>query len=168
MNIIRTGHIAFHCKDVDESIKFYCDTFGCKLKFSISFPELLQSIVERNPGLDIESVPMLKAFKEKGNKKWLTYLEFADGFFFELFDSPSEENAPSMKDKTGYQHFSIVVDDIQKTYQELLDKNVPMDGEPILGPDNTWQLWITDPDGNRFELMEYTKESYQVVGYENK
>ena len=165
MKYVRSGHIAFHCRDVDESIKFYCDVFGCKLKFSISFPDLLDDVVRRNPGIDIDSVPMLKAFKEKGNKKWLTYLEFDDGFFFELFDSPSDEKALDTSKLTGYQHFSFVVEDIQETYKELLEKNIQMDGEPRLGPDNTWQLWVSDPDGNRFEIMEYTDRSYQVVGY---
>jgi len=110
---------------------------------------------------------MLKSFKEKGDKKWLTYLEFSDGFFFELFDSTSTEVAPNMSDVTGYQHFSMVVEDIQETYRELLAINVPVESEPRLGQDNTWQIWVTDPDGNRFEIMQYTDKSYQVVGYSN-
>ena len=165
MNIIRTSHVAFHCTDVDKSIDFYCKVFGCRVKFAITFPQLLADVCKRNPGIDVDSVPMLKAFKEKGEKKWLTYLEFPDGFFFELFDSVSPDPAPDMGKLTGYQHFSLVVDDIQATYRELKEKNVPLDGEPRMGPDRTWQLWVTDPDGNRFEIMEYTPTSYQVVGY---
>lgn len=33
-----------------------------------------------------------------------------------------------------------------------------------LGIDNTWVMWMKDPDGNPFEIMEYTDKSYQVIG----
>ncbi len=33
--------------------------------------------------------------------------------------------------------------------------------EPMLGSDNSWQAWITDPEGNRIELHQYTPESWQ-------
>jgi hypothetical protein len=33
------------------------------------------------------------------------------------------------------------------------------------GLENTYTMWMHDPDGNRFEIMEYTPESYQVVGH---
>ena len=33
-----------------------------------------------------------------------------------------------------------------------------------LGIDNTWVMWKKDPDGNPFEIMEYTADSYQVIG----
>lgn len=36
--------------------------------------------------------------------------------------------------------------------------------EPALGPDNIWQFWITDPDNNQFEFMQYTNSSYQLAG----
>jgi len=31
---------------------------------------------------------------------------------------------------------------------------LPIDGEPAKGIDNNYQYWITDPDGNRIELMQ--------------
>ena len=39
-----------------------------------------------------------------------------------------------------------------------------IDSEIELGLENTWVFWMHDPDGNKFEIMEYTKDSYQVVG----
>ena len=33
-----------------------------------------------------------------------------------------------------------------------------------LGMDKTYQMWMHDPEGNRFELMEYTDESYRLHG----
>ena len=32
------------------------------------------------------------------------------------------------------------------------------------GCDDTWQSWITDPDGVKIELFQYTPESAQFVG----
>jgi hypothetical protein len=28
--------------------------------------------------------------------------------------------------------------------------------------DHSWQAWITDPDGNKIELHDYTPESWQA------
>ena len=33
--------------------------------------------------------------------------------------------------------------------------------EMELGGDGAWQAWITDPDGNRIELHQYTDASLQ-------
>jgi hypothetical protein len=33
-----------------------------------------------------------------------------------------------------------------------------------LGVDNTWQIWLEDPDGNRFEVHQYTPQSTQYSG----
>ena len=31
-----------------------------------------------------------------------------------------------------------------------------------LGSDNSWQAWLSDPDGNRIELHQYTAQSLQT------
>ena len=43
-----------------------------------------------------------------------------------------------------------------------------LDSGITLGVDNTWQFWMHDPDGNPFEIMEYTPQSLQVVGMTHK
>ena len=30
--------------------------------------------------------------------------------------------------------------------------------------DNAWQIWLTDPDGNRFEVQQYGAKSMQKTG----
>ncbi|MBQ6215097.1 MAG: hypothetical protein IJJ67_06740 [Oscillospiraceae bacterium] len=37
-------------------------------------------------------------------------------------------------------------------------------GKIAMGIENTWQMWMHDPDGNPFEVMEYTPQSYQITG----
>jgi hypothetical protein len=33
-----------------------------------------------------------------------------------------------------------------------------------LGCDDTWQIWLKDPDGNAFEVHQYTPKSMQFTG----
>ena len=164
MIVKRVGHIAFHCRDIEQSKAFYQQAFGCTEKFCIRYGDLLANSLRRNPGLDVSKVPMLKVFQEKAEQAWLYYMEFPDGFFFELFQSPTEELAPEMGKLTGLQHIAIVVDDILAAYAELVEKGISVKSEPALGPDNTWQFWISDPDNNQFEFMQYTDVSYQLLG----
>ena len=44
---------------------------------------------------------------------------------------------------------------------ELGERGVEV-SDPKLGKDQSWQAWIADPDGNRFELHQYTAESWQA------
>lgn len=34
--------------------------------------------------------------------------------------------------------------------------------EITMGMDRSWQAWVTDPDGNRIELMEYGPSSLEL------
>ena len=45
---------------------------------------------------------------------------------------------------------------IERGGKEYIETNIK------LGMDKSLQMWIHDPEGNRFELMEYTDESYQL------
>ena len=33
------------------------------------------------------------------------------------------------------------------------------------GPSGTYQQWYHDPDGNKFEVMQYTEDSWQLRGH---
>jgi catechol 2,3-dioxygenase-like lactoylglutathione lyase family enzyme len=68
--------------------------------------------------------------------------------------------------QTGYLHLSFEVDDIYKAREELLAKNVNVTSEIRLGIEKTYQFWVTDPDGNPIEFMQYTEDSYQIRGRE--
>ena len=51
------------------------------------------------------------------------------------------------------------------TAEELASRGVKPDTAISKGPSGTYQQWYHDPDGNRFELMQYTEDSYQVIGH---
>lgn len=72
---------------------------------------------------------------------------------------------PGQRD-LNYTHYSLEVEDIKAYRQEIIARGGAqhLDTEISMGMDNTWQFWMHDPDGNKFEVMEYTPQSYQVVG----
>lgn len=62
-------------------------------------------------------------------------------------------------------HLALEVEDIQETYEELKCKDVKIKTAPSLGLENTWQLWVEDPDGNSIEFMQYEEDAWQLVGH---
>ena len=95
----------------------------------------------------------------------IVYIEIAHGLLFELFQC-FEGLWPDAKWNLniGYSHYALLVDDIFKTRDKLIARGVEIDTEISKGPSETYQMWVHDPDGNKFEIMQYTENSYQVVG----
>lgn len=60
----------------------------------------------------------------------------------------------------AYRHVCLEVDDLSDTVAAIRSHGVEV-SEPMLGSDCSWQAWITDPEGNRIELHQYTSESWQ-------
>jgi lactoylglutathione lyase len=57
---------------------------------------------------------------------------------------------------SGLSHFVVVVDSMQASLAELAARGI--DAEPPTSPDGSegfWTSWITDPDGNRIELVQW-------------
>jgi len=69
-----------------------------------------------------------------------------------------------LEERIGYQHFAVEVDDLAAFEQELNSRGVAPESAIHVGPDNTRQQWLVDPDGNRIELHEYTADSLQLGG----
>lgn len=64
---------------------------------------------------------------------------------------------------TGITHFCLEVDDIDAFIDQAQRNGVACSAKK-LGCDQSWQTWLRDPDGNRFEVHQYTRESAQVIG----
>ncbi|MBP7559390.1 MAG: VOC family protein [Armatimonadetes bacterium] len=84
------------------------------------------------------------------------YLKVAGRSFIELFTGLEGEAPPA----GSFMHICLEVPDLEAAVAELRAKGVEASA-PYLGSDNSWQSWITDPDGNRIELHCYTKDSLQ-------
>ncbi len=147
MVIRELGHLAFRCRDVKESERFYTEVLGFERAFSLTYGEQSEDT------------------KFPKDKEWIVYLKVSDRLYLELFDRENaNKDGAADWDSFGYQHLALIVDDIEKMRARLVEHGVPVDSEPTLGVDNTYQMWSHDPDGNKIEFMQYTDRSYQVVG----
>ncbi|MGO1642568.1 MAG: VOC family protein, partial [Lactobacillus amylovorus] len=98
------------------------------------------------------------------------YFEICPGQFIEMFPKSEAQNDDvEWNDRTGLNHFALTVNDIDKTFKEFKEKGLPlMSDKPTKGPSETWQFWSHDPDGNYFEVMQFTDKSYQINGHIDK
>jgi len=86
------------------------------------------------------------------------YLHVGGRTFIELFKgepAPSQPNA-------SYKHICLEVDDMESTVAALREKGADV-SEVKLGQDGSYQAWLTDPDGNRVELHQFTPQSLQLA-----
>ncbi len=95
-------------------------------------------------------------FTRKG-KYFGAYMEFSDGNFIEMFENPDLKEVQN----TGIAHFCLETDNIDNVIKVLEKRNVQFT-QKKLGCDNTYQIWLTDPDGNQFEVHQYTAQSTQL------
>lgn len=85
------------------------------------------------------------------------YLHVGGRNFLELFEGELHDPAEGQ----SYRHICLEVDDIQATVAMLRSRGIEV--SPVkLGRDQSYQAWITDPDGNRIELHQYTPTSWQA------
>ena len=132
------GHIAFNISNLEKSLDFYCGKLGFREAFR----------------LDREGTP----------SPWIVYIQVTRGNFIELFPGLPEEAA---NHTTHYNHFCLLVDDMQQTLHDLAAHGLSINGEPQQGMDSNWQYWLTDPDGNRIELMQINPQSPQAQADNN-
>ena len=100
--------------------------------------------------------PAFDFLREDGTRFGL-YLHLGGRTFIELFQGQLGERAEAQ----SFRHICLEVDDIPSTVATLRERGVEV-SDPKLGGDQSWQAWITDPDGNRIELHGYTAESWQA------
>jgi len=127
------AHLAFQVSKMDESIMFYDKAFGFKKKFTL---------------------------EDDDNNPWIVYLEVSKTQFIELFYS---NQTFSRKDPMSYQHLCLEVSDIFEFEQHITSQGMSLDKPVIMGKDNNYQCWMNDPDGNPIEIMQYTKDSLQLI-----
>jgi len=127
------GHLAFRVSDLERSLNFYCNILGLKEAFRL--------------------------YNDAG-ELWIVYLKINRDNFIELF--PHRGEISSDYEKASYQHLCLVVDDIGSTLKELSGRGLEIKGVPTQGKDGNYQYWITDPDGNRIELMQIMPNSLQA------
>lgn len=149
-------HIAFFTDDMEAMLDFYVNRLGLKKKFTVKYGAYLHR--DDRPA-------MQQIARQDPERIFNVYIEIAPGQFIELF--PANEG---QKPHTGwnehrdYSHFALLVDDIFKTRAELVEAGITPDTDISKGPSETYKMWLHDPDGNKFEIMQYTADSIQIKG----
>lgn len=100
--------------------------------------------------------PAFEFFRPNG-AKYGQYLHVGGRTFIELFQAGAVQPAGESQ---SYRHLCLEVDDIRTTAETLRSRGVET-SEIKMGSDGSWQTWLTDLDGNRIELHEYTADSKQ-------
>ena len=132
-------HLSFYTDQMDKMRDFYENKLGLKAKIIMRYGAYL--------GQKSRGAWAKKAITDPDGIAYI-FIELAPGQYLELFnkaDNQLEHEKPDVR--LGYSHFALMVDD-----------------EPNKGQSETWQMWIHDPDGNKFEIMQYTDLSLQHQG----
>jgi len=97
-------------------------------------------------------------FTRKGRDYGL-YLEIADQTYIEMFEDPNL--GPAVNPNLA--HFCLESDDLD-AFMAHLDAQGMAYTPKKMGCDFTWQIWLEDPDGNKFEIHQYSDKSAQKLG----
>jgi glyoxylase I family protein len=95
----------------------------------------------------------------RGGEWFGFYLDVGGRSNVEVFLKPEAEY--SREDQIH--HFCLEVASIDDAVTHIRGLGVEVTDKKR-GVDDTWQAWVTDPNGVRIELFEYTAESAQLVG----
>lgn len=149
-------HLSFYTDQMDKMRNFYENKLGLKAKIIMRYDAYKGNLNREAWAKRAETDPTGIAY---------IFIELAPGQYLELFPKADGQQEHEMPDtRLGYSHFALMVDDIYATREELVQAGVDIDIEPNKGQSETWQMWIHDPDGNKFEIMQYTEKSLQHHG----
>ena len=129
---LKIDHFAFRVSDLDEAIRFYCDILGLKL--------------------------LSKTVDEEHHEAF-AFLEL-DGGNLELLQLVDENNNPVPYKKLEIKqpfcpHLAIKCENLDLLVSDLENKNVPIIKGPLEIPGTVKWLYITDPDNNVIEFVEW-------------
>ncbi len=138
------GHVALRCKDFGRMSDFYEKTLGLKKAFDLI---------------------------DENDEAWIRYYRVAPGQFIELF--PGVASCPNDgyvgdNRKCDRSHFHCCFETPAR-HEAIADlegrKGVPVGRTPddTVGLCRSYCQFVTDPEGNEWELMEFTPESLQIV-----
>ncbi|MGF1598487.1 MAG: VOC family protein [Acidimicrobiales bacterium] len=137
MQVQRLNHVAYRCRDANETTEFYRDVLGLKLAHVI--------VQDRVPSTQ-ELAPHAHVF-----------FEMADGSWVAFFDLVDEETIDQETNPDWAQHLALevpTVDDLEQARRNLVDHEVD-----VLGPvDHGFiqSIYFYDPSGHRLELATRT------------
>ena len=139
--IRQLAHVNFLTDDLSKIIDFYINKLGMQVKFTLN---------------NQDGVPFGYYFG-CGNS---TFLEFFDQT---LAAQVWGGKVATLIAGSRYKHFCLEITGLEEYCEKLRGKGLAVT-EITTGMDNSRQAWVTDPDGNSIELMEYGPTSLQLTG----
>lgn len=147
MQVQRLNHVAYRCRDAEETTAFYRDVLGLKLAHVI--------VQDRVPSTQ-EFAPHAHVFFEMADGSWVA--------FFDLVNEPAIEQETN---PDWAQHLALEVasvDELERAHERLLANDVE-----VLGPvDHGFiqSIYFYDPSGHRLELAARTLEPSDLTRFE--
>jgi catechol 2,3-dioxygenase-like lactoylglutathione lyase family enzyme len=137
MTVQRLNHVAYRCRDAEETTAFYVDVLGLRLAHTI--------VQDRVPSTQ-EYAPHAHVFFEMGDGSWVAF-----------FDVSTEEHIAQETNPDWAQHLALEVDSTEVLAEKkaLLEQH----GVDVLGPvDHGFiqSIYFYDPNGHRLELAART------------
>ncbi len=158
--VLYTTQAAFQVGDRANMLRFYTQGLGLRKAATLTVGDL-RAALERQ-GAEPESLEPLAAL---AHRPWIDYIEVAPHQYIELFydyGAPKKQDR-DLNDAYGYRHLCLETADIERAYDAVIANGLTPDGPISQGADGAYQFWLTDPDGNRLELMEYAPGAKQFL-----
>jgi len=127
---MRFMHTMLRVKDLEKSLKFYCDVLGMRLLRRMDFSE---------------------------GRFTLAFVGYADESEQAVLELTHNWDTATYELGDGYGHIGIGVEDVYRTCEEVRERggNVVRDAGPMKGG-TTVIAFIEDPDGYKIELLDRT------------
>ena len=156
-----TTQVALQIHDTINMTNFYCKSLGLKKNFTLTWGDIAEGL-EKSGAADPQTVAGLKMM---GPMPAIDYIEVAPHQYLEFFHvaGPEKQEERNLSTYYGYQHFCLEVADIHAAWDAVIANGIKPDTEIALGVEGAYQFWLVDPDGNRLELMQYTKDAKQLL-----
>ena len=155
-----TTQTAFQIQDEINMMNFYTRGLGLKKVHTLTYGDLADYMKKMSIG-DKQTIENLQ---RKSTMPWIDYLEIAPHQYLEFFYTTGLKKK-EQKDRSrlyGFQHICLEVPDIHAAWDAVCANGIKPDTEIVLGPEGAYQFWMTDPDGNRLEFMQYGPDAMQL------
>lgn len=146
MTVQRLNHVAYRCRDAQETTDFYVGVLGLRLAHTI--------VQDRVPSTQ-ELAPHAHVFFELGDGSWVAF-----------FDVMKERHVQQEHAPDWAQHLALEVDSVEVLAEQ--QARLEAHGIDVLGPvDHGFirSIYFFDPNGHRLELAARTHATADLERY---
>lgn len=146
MKFVEIAHVAFRAKDPEKFHQFYTEVLELTKAFDLTTSE---------------------------GEPWISYYQLPSGQFIELFpnkklrgfgSAPDSYNGDNRQINRSHYHCCFAIDARHEAHRDMEKKGIPVrrTGNDSVGMCGSWCSFVTDPEGNDWEMMEFSPLSRQL------